>query len=468
MTKIRFYCHLGFLVFFIIAGHFYLERVIFSDSAYYLFKIVDLQNFNIEIKRYGAFPSQILTLIGLKLHFSLRTLIFIFSISFVILYYSIYIIINKVFKEAYLGIALIMILIFPISISFFHIVTETHQCIAYGFLFHGFIFYNDKYKMKSIYAIILGIILITFCCITHPIGVFFILFSLGFLFINNGLKINKTLIFYFFYLFIILIIKFLYTKDNSYEGNYIGSLKHIVSIFGNIKSNHSYLEFYRHFFDIYLIPLFFSCWLFIVLLKKKDYLNLVYVFGYLLIFCFIILISFHSGDSQCMMEKVYMDIFYITFIPFTYFVVRENFETNKYLRYVLLFTFLISISRIYITGQYFNARIQYIDKIVYNQKNTGQEKIVTLRSDVPYEFAITWSFGVETLLYSSLDNNNSVNTYICNDSLEVKKYLSQNDFFLCVEFYPVWLTKDLNHSYFNLPDKPYVYIKPVRNDINTK
>src|SRR5678815_178669 len=69
-----------FIAYLIAAILFYKERI-FLDVSYYLFHVVQSENFRVEHQRFILIPSQALAWLGVKLHLSLQTVILLNSIN---------------------------------------------------------------------------------------------------------------------------------------------------------------------------------------------------------------------------------------------------------------------------------------------------------------------------------------------------------------------------------------------------
>ncbi len=82
--------HFSFLILFFLSIFYYKQRIVFIDTVFQFFKIVNFGQFNIEAGRYSAVFSQIPLLLGVKAHLSLRLLMLIYSISFIAIYNSLY------------------------------------------------------------------------------------------------------------------------------------------------------------------------------------------------------------------------------------------------------------------------------------------------------------------------------------------------------------------------------------------
>ena len=75
LNKYRITGHLYFLVLLVLAGIFYKERVLYADSAWQIYKIINFSSFNIEAGRYGTVLTQIITLFAVRQELPLRFVI---------------------------------------------------------------------------------------------------------------------------------------------------------------------------------------------------------------------------------------------------------------------------------------------------------------------------------------------------------------------------------------------------------
>src|SRR5436190_10258426 len=70
-----------FLILGIMSLLFYKERVIVMDMAYYSFEIVRTGSFTMQNNRFGSILTQILPVIGVKLHLPLKTVLMLYSLN---------------------------------------------------------------------------------------------------------------------------------------------------------------------------------------------------------------------------------------------------------------------------------------------------------------------------------------------------------------------------------------------------
>jgi len=81
----------SFFILFFLSIFFYQERVIYFDTAFQLFKIINFQDFNLEAHRYSTLITQVPVLLGLKIfHLPIKWLMIILSASYILIFFIVY------------------------------------------------------------------------------------------------------------------------------------------------------------------------------------------------------------------------------------------------------------------------------------------------------------------------------------------------------------------------------------------
>jgi hypothetical protein len=463
--------HAFFIILFLSALYFYQERVLFIDTVFHFFKITNFDKVNIEAGRYTPILTQIPLLLGIKFNLSLKSLMLIYSLSFILLYYLIYLLIVYVFKNPFIGLALPIILVINISQSFFHSSTETHQALAYCTLFFAILFWQPK---KNFIHYILLFITIILSFFSHPISTFPIIFGcLYYIIEQKDYKNPKS---YILILFIILlsILKIVYTKTDSYEGNFFETF--LTFSFSKLFHSYSLLFFYRKIISLYLLSLVVFVLTVIMINKKKEKLKLVYLlvsfFGFLLISG----VTFYKGDAQVMFERAFMPIAFFSVIPFFYELSKgyQLFSKQSILFLFISMIFLFGYLKIHVEGLKFKERKQIVYNLIQEIHQNNKNKIL-LKDDgnLGNQFS-KWSFPFTTLVYSSiLYPENSITVFFCKETDKEKydmytKDPEYNNIFLGAEFWLLWNTDDFNKKYYNLPHGLYSFIDNYKIDNNGK
>ncbi len=451
--------HIAFLVLLYFSYHFYIERILFFDNPFYLFKIIDFEKINIEADRYGAFISQIPVLLGLKAGLPLKYLMMIYSASFILLFYLIFIICVHLLKNLAAGLTVVFILILCLKQGFFHITQECHQGLVYSALLFGIVQFNFR-KNFQLLKYILGSLVIILCFYTHPITLFVILFILIYHLIDRS-EWNDVGIYILLILpFIQIAFKLIFTKVSSYEQGFLTVFRTTpLSGFFSYYSTHFFL---KRLFSLYFWMTILGIVTFFILLLKKEYLKAGYIFLSAIGFLVIVLVTYNKGDSDVMMERGFLPLTVFISLPFFH----ELFDKQeKYLLPVFLLCLVIifaGVRRIYSEGNNFRSRVAYFNTLMEKSKNYEGGKFLIKNSEENIANIICpWPLPFTTIILSSMQDKNATRTlFLYDDIKKYEKYINNSTHtFLGADFWLEWNSKDLNHNYFNIPDGPYVVLQ---------
>jgi hypothetical protein len=113
---------------------YYKERMLFIDAPHILFRIINDGELQITEHRYGSFITQMVPLIGMKLHLSLRAVTLLYSASFYLFFLSVALLLIYKFKNYGLAILFGLYLTLFVSATYYWPNNEVHQGIAWLFL----------------------------------------------------------------------------------------------------------------------------------------------------------------------------------------------------------------------------------------------------------------------------------------------------------------------------------------------
>lgn len=450
--------HLSFAVILIFAAVFYKERIFFSDSAFQFFKIVNFEKINIEASRYGAILPQLPVLLAIKLGFNLKHLTILYSLSFILLYYLIFICCVHWFKDLAAGLSIVVVLVLCICQSFFHPVTETHQSLVFCIFFYTILSSRNIKILFVKYLLAISLICVAF--LTHPVALYTLTFLIGYYAIDRN-KL-KTPIPYFLLLFIvgIAIAKVLLTNHDSYEGRFFTELLHSPSMILNITN-----EYATHFFlarvgKLYFWAILLEIILIIVLILNKKWQVLIWQVCCVCFFMLITFLTYHQGDSDLLMERAFMPLALFVSIPFLKEIMYKK-KKIAFLNTALLIAIIVlSLSRIYRQGNIFKNRTAFNQEILWKTAQLYNRKFIIQQNELgAFTF---WSHSFETLMLSCITNKMPTQTiYASNNIDKLTKYTENaNSVFLGTDFWLEWDIKNLNPKYFSLPDdRPYKIIK---------
>ncbi len=469
---IKILAHSFFLFLFLFAACYYIERMLYSDSSFYTFKILCFEKFNIEAGRYSAFLTQILPLIFVKLNAGLRTVMVSYSVSFIVIYYLIFLVCMYVFSSLKAGLAATFVLFLGISDCSLYPITELQLGMLSTVMFYGFLEYYFQHESrfpaaKKILFILIGAAIILVCLFSHPSTLFPVLFVLIFQLIDKQIYRNKAIYILILIAIIAYGIKFLSVDTNSYEGHQMEPLKNLVAIlknFTNINSVYFFMKFVLK--GVYVLPIL----LFIISLGyyavKREYLKFAYTGIATIGFFILLMVVFSPGDSDVGMEKNIIPLWIFVTIPFIHDVLFQKFR-HTYLRSIIYVgVVILGLAGFYRATVIYGDRIHYMKQIIEISSETlDSGKIIIEKKNLnQYRLGSTWSFANETLLLSSLKGPEHATTvFLVDDLNQLNDFdLQVTDVYLCVPFWLQWNYNSLNQRYFQLPDEPYkIMISPI-------
>ncbi|MCK9205418.1 MAG: hypothetical protein M0P58_13435 [Bacteroidales bacterium] len=454
--------HIAFLILGCLAVIFYLERTIFVDPAYAAFNITYYKNFVSEAGRYAAVLPQALPLLAISLHLPLKIVLCLYSLSFILLYYLIFLIIAYWFKNDTLTLAVPLVLMLGIKYSFFWISTETHQTLVYSLLFVGFLFYSLGFKpgiISNFKKILVASAILLLCFFTHPVSLFTVLFILGYVMIDQ--KLWKKPIMYFLGVLIvtIAIIKVLTAQTNGYEGYIFQGFLAFFEKIGYWKSSESFIFLTKKVYSLYL----FSSLIFIATVVyyaiKKQYLKLAYYVLAILTFLLIIFATFDVWFLQFIEEKNFMPLNIFLLVPFLKDVVFSSNRLNLAKQFFLILLFTISVANVVSASSFYKDRLAYISSLINQTKRFPEKKFIISEKLIDRSrLEVPWSLGPETLLLSSLkspDSSRSIFILESNVTLNPEIDLKDSLRFLCTSWAQNLEVNKMDKQYYNLDNSSF-------------
>ena len=458
--KYKIFSHIFFLILALMAGFFYMERILYADSAFQFFKIINFEKFNIEAGRFSAVLTQVIPILAVKMGADLKLLILSYSVSFVLIYYLVYLACVYIFKDQSAGILIIFLLVLGIRSSFFHTVTETHQGLVYSGLFLAWMynsFTNHGSLIREGKSLAIGFSIIILCFFSHPVTFLILVYIIGYFLIDlkkwKDYRIYSILVF----IFLIYLIKFLITPSDSYEGQYFTGISDSFRILKNVFQTQSFRFFIHNIYHLYIPHLIISLIVILFYLKRKLFLKLSYYILAILAFLFITFISYYQGDSPMAMEKNFMPLNLFVCLPFVKEILWDL-KKGQLLKFIFVIIIIgVSLYNICTESTIYRSRISYLGHMMnYSEKFTG-EKFLIAKKDIDMDrIIIPWALSVETLLYSSLESADSTKTFfISEDPYKLNFDRKDPDLFLCTDFWLNWNSKELNRKYFRLKEGRY-------------
>lgn len=443
-----------FAVLFTFSLVFYKERVAFMDLSFHLFCLLKDKDFAIQNFRFGAFFTQLFPLVGDKLDWTLPSITKLYSISFISLYFSVFLILLKGFKNEKLALVYLLSCVLMTRHTFFWAQSELPQAMAFGFIYMALLHqYLQSTKLGWLRASMLILTLIT-AVFTHPLMIFFFLFSLFYTFILYPLEKKKVFVQTLF-VFLITVVKNVYFKT-SYDLSAMSSIKNGLNLFlqnPKLLSHKNYVHYFL--FDYWLVTLIFITVL-IWSLKNRKYYFFFFFSLFFLGYSFIVNLSEAYGAHQFYIENKYLPLVVFVTFPLVYqiFPLMNN---KKILTTVTILMIGFSLFGIYEIQPMYLKRVNWYRTLLSSTAQLKQNKLIVPKSKAPEEILLMfWASSYEVWLLSTLETGVSRSVIIEEHEHEFPEATSKtNDFQAKWGIFPY---STFDKKYFNFIDSTTAYV----------
>jgi hypothetical protein len=439
--------NLFFLAIAVYAIVYAIERVTYIDSAWIFYQGVNFENFSFGWERFGAFFSEIPLFIAVKLHLPFKALVYIFSLSFPLLYYMVWRICTYTLRNPAAGLVILLGMIMGVRETFIHTVTETHQVIVFSALLFALLEFEFKNNFKKNILVSAALILVVF---THPFGVFTAGFTLLYHFAKSK-KIKEAILPFAVLLLAGLGMAFFLSSGNEHNTVFFQKLKDFS--FSSSPGGNRPLGFIEmHFMRFYWLPELAGLIAVLMLAFQKKWLLLIILFLSVFFYLLIALIIFREGDSSIMLERIFLPAFFMINISLADELANTK-QLNRWIPMALVFFFLVNGIHYINNGcLMYKKRLDYIDQLTRDAIADGHELyfLSDARTDKE-KILVPWAFGTETLVYSRFRYNKSI-------SITLEDETCAAGTFRCIAEFcqPV---SEFNTRYFNMKGEAYVELK---------
>jgi hypothetical protein len=449
-----------FLILLIFSVIFFKERIFYYDSAFQFFKIIFFNSFNIEADRYSTFITQIPALLALKLGFPLKSISIIYSASFIVLYFSIFLIVSFWLKNGFAGLAIAMSFAMGTSLGFFHAVTEIHQAMAYSILFLACLYFsptNESSILNKYLKFIVGLFILTLAFFCHPAALFLLLFILGFYLIDKNAWRKIDIYLYLLFLVFGTIIKLIVTESNSYEGHLFSQPALFNALVKKFWSLYSFKFFFKQISGIYFFTVLTGLIVTINYIYLKNWAKLAYFLVASGAFFLITLVTYHEGNADIAMERIFLPLNVFVSIPFCKdFVFRQR-KLSMPIKIYLVLLLTVGVGFILNGADKYVKRTNYLKHMIRETHRQNVDKLIVSRDQLNMDLVeVPWALSTETLLLSSLNGDSSTTIYFAESKEDISK-INVNDpnALLIANFWLYWKADKLNMKYFRLKLQPY-------------
>ncbi len=427
---------------------FFKERTCFADMSFILFNIIKDQSLAIQVNRFGSAVTQVFPLAGVWLGCSLETIMRLYSASFILWYFVVFLICVFVFRKPKYGLLILFFATLMVSDTFYWTTNEQLQGIAFCILLFAFLDWGREKQISLLlfYPILFaGIFTAAFF---HP------LVLIGFVYFCIYKWITNKQLIWLYALFIFLgfyVIKLLFFTSNNYDQNAFSLLKMIPEkaryflVLTPTKNFISYLFIHYYFWLIGFLFLLFNYF------KKRNWNKLLLLGSFTVIYLFVVNTCFADGNLKFYMESHYLMLGFFISIPLS-LEVFPSIKKNNLLLLILAPGLLIRCADLTLNHKKFSERISWMENFQAKTNHLKNKKLLIHDASVPMDtLLITWGSAYETWLLSSLKTPQNQRSILIDYELETLKSLTVEN----KSFFTRWglfAYSDLPVKYFSYTD----------------
>jgi hypothetical protein len=370
-----------------------------ADGAYYLFKIINYEKFQIEHQRYILIFSQAIPLLGIKLGLSLKAIIVLNSLSNPIFFYLIFAYVVFRLRDYTGGVAVILFQV----VGVMHLQFTPMYEIWYGAVlliplrshlitnrFHSFLDW-----------LILSALIITIL-FSHPLLFIPLLFILFFTAVEYWIihwrmfvaVIGSFVVWY-------LIKKIFLTEYESGKMSMISTSTN--DAWKNLLQPGYYWKLTKFFFSYYTVPTISLIFSLLFYLVRRARIKAILVSGFFI--GHILIVNFtHTSDFVISpyFERMYMPLVAISIIPFLYDIFTQ-FTLSNIVGGILLTSIILWRIWLFVSlGMDYRERTKQQEQIIATAQKQSGTKFLLHQNDLMGCMSYAeWSLPMETMLYSA-------------------------------------------------------------------
>jgi hypothetical protein len=460
--------HLFFIGLITAALVLFKERLFAFDTAYYTFHVLNYGEYFIKHNRFISYLTQWVLLTGIHFKWPLALTLSLFSASFYVWFYAIFIILVHYYKNIFGGLFLVLSLVLTMRFKFFAAISEITfaLCLSAALIILVDHFWSVK-KIRTVdvfFFILLGIgILGSHLAVLYPL-----LIALAALFILRKAFCKWQNWIWPCALGFVFLLKYFGVQSDDYESDKLSVLQNtdlIKNLFLKFPDYTIADILMNYLLEDYLPILLFFTGLIGLFIYRKNYLPsfilFVGILGWLAINA---LIYSYLNDHILIMVDGYLALLGpIIALPIYFLLTDETFAVGvkKGLLIVTLGLLAYSSHQMLDKRKFFQQRLENIRQTMELNEGCVQKKFLV--SNEQFNWQKMWypyELPHESLLLSALNGRENCYTIYANtDSPAGASFLQTTGF---LQFNHASSMESINNSfYFELPEAPYCEIDTI-------
>ena len=450
--------HAGFLILILMSVLFAHERVLFIDSAAQLVEIMQRNGFAIYDNRFTMVVTQLLPLMAYRLGLPASLIIVAYSVAAPLVGYLIYLWIAYGMKDERLALLLLLPLV-CMRHTFFHGISETFSLLFYATLLGALLTHRPQ---RRLWLHLMVTALVTAACVfMHPIGVFFVLFLVGYHLVNDHIvpkkPLSPALVTTLAVMLLTGVVKL--CTSTPHDATFLPETAEIPGILRHLGSQFIFTQFLNRMGDLCLWPVALLIWLMVFHIRKRQWLSLAYGVLFTLGFFVMTLVVYHRGDTAVGVERAFLPL--IFFAGYTFIKeVLPTFSPRQTGIYCIVFPLLLlmSFGKITDSRRHYHQRVSMLKTIIDKGRKLGVHKLAANPSEAEKHFEVrSWATAFETLLLSAENKDEQTVTVFIEDVDQntIPKDYFRKDSFIATYWWRDWLYSQLPDKYFRIPEQGY-------------
>jgi hypothetical protein len=440
--------HFLWLIPIFLAAFYAVERLLYQDSAFFLFRICNLQSV-LENSRYAAYIAYLPSYAAVYLGLPLICVLYILSLTPAILSWLGSICIYKLTQNTMLSLMPLLCFFCVGPEMFFLTVSEMQMALLYVCFFLS----SFEFRMKPIAKKLIASAALVLAFNAHPGVLPALILAIIWIAFGKGLK---TIFAPFLVLLFIALAKFLFSQNSGYETALIDNIEIIDwrSVF-SAWSMHYFLAAFKSWM---LFPgILLVLWMLFSLFEQKFVYTSIYVLA-CLFFCLLIVVIYKNGDSDPFMQKSFAPVtvafawpFLLDYLPIQ---IKKTPSKKSILAIPVMAVMLaFSVYLITQTAKFYQQRLNRLESLSEKMAQSNLQKhFVHTNYFKPEDWHVIWAIPYETALFAALKCKQSVTVNLYNHAFPTAQIQKSKGLFLGADFaYPI-PTHNLNKKYFNFTD----------------
>ncbi len=403
---------LAALVLLVLAIWFAPERVIFTDTAVYLYTLADTGHPYIATNRFICLLSQILPLTGVAAGFSLKTVIYLYSINCILIPLVSSFICLRVFRNKEIALAIILFYILMDAWVFYYPVTEFQMGLCLLLLYHAFVlWYCGREKPGPGLFFLVSIPIVATIIFSHPLALYVYFAWSAWLFLNHPVTRKRI-----FLLPPALALAAHFIKEHFFKAM-VGATSYdeqrkeglanfkapVSTYFDSLLGKGALKALTGDYFILLALVLL----LLVFYARRKQWLTLLFFGGILSGFWLLVTVSFKAWPYDHYPEHLYQPVPF--FVALAFATAAPVLLRNNRLRAAcLLVIFGVSFGKIYDNHDFFTGRLDWYRQYIGLMHRSGIRNATLAESHKIYGIQYSyWASNCESSLLSAMTGPDS-------------------------------------------------------------